>query len=205
MHVPFRIKRTCLIDFMDSKNAITEPGYANTHLVAEETAAIGGMHANLGVLLGLFTLVLVAFIGGSGWPEWANNGWSILHIYAPFIIITLIFMIRLPVQMAGVSSKQEDLTHRSQYIFRTQRLTILSYYVLTIGGLMEIGAVGYLIQAHIRQSVPLAQNTHTIIAAYTISILFLVLIGGLWYVVWRLDKFHEEKVYTESLSKHLMS
>jgi len=174
------------------------------HLVAEEADAIGKLHANMGVLLGLFTLVLVSFVAGSGWPEWANNGWSILHVYAPFVVICLVFMIRMPIDALVQSSPEAQSTHRAKYIDRTRRFMLLSYYVLAISALMEIGATAYLIQAIVRESDAIARNLNTRIAAFTISSLFLVLIGSMWYVVWRLDKYHTEKVYTENVSRTLL-
>lgn len=162
---------------------------APSALVFKETREISALHANLKVLLGIYTMLVMGVIAGTGWNEWCGNGWTMMHWYMPALPIGLAFLTFLPIETAlhGEGTRRD-------YIHRTRELSKFSYYLLAIGALMESVAIAYLIQAHARSTVVLARSNGSLIVAYGISAAAMILKGALWYVVWRLDKHNTHRV-----------
>lgn len=174
------------MDTSVSTKAAIRPG-----LVEKEIKHIAGHATNLMVVLGVFVIVTIATFAGTSWEEWAANGWTPLHWYMPAIPFLLSILVRHDVRMA-----QHTHDTRTHYVAKTVATTAFSYYVLTIGILMESGAVAYLVYAHATDAVPLVRVIRLLIGAYTISALSLILMCLMWYYTWRIERYNETVVST---------
>lgn len=178
---------------MQPEPDVPEESLVSTHLVPDEVSRVSTIHANIGILVIVFTVTAIATFVLNGWREWAANAWVVMHWYIVPLPPLLLMVVLLPVELMLEYEEGFD-SARTKFLRRHAVLVHFCYYILFVGAIFEVASVAYLVYAHAAGSIVLVQNITFLVLAYAISFINLVLLGAMWYQVHSLEQYIERYV-----------